>query len=100
MSEKTDSFAFGIMVAEMIANMNCLQSRDFVDKHEKDTLPQALEELATQGGWPEKTAAILGSIATTCTRGTMTRTTPAQVLAQVESAYQTAISSKAEVDGM
>jgi hypothetical protein len=30
----------------------------------------------------------------------MTRTTPAQVLAQVESAYQTTISSKAEVDGM
>ena len=100
MSEKTDSFAFGIMVAEMIANMNCLQSRDLVDKHEVNTLPQALEELATQGGWPAKTAAILGSIATTCTRGTMTRTTPAQVLAQVESAYQTAISSKAEVEGM
>ena len=100
-SEKTDSFAFGIMVVEMLANINCLQARDLVDKHEKDTLPQALEE-AAKGRWPKKTAEILSSIATTCTRGTMTRTTPAQVLAQVESAYESTTSSsvEAEVDEM
>jgi serine/threonine protein kinase len=97
-SEKTDSFAFGIMVVEMIANINCLAARDLVDKHEKDTLPQALEELAAKGRWPKKTAEVLSSVATKCTRGTMTRTTPAQVLAQVESAYENTTSSSAEVD--
>jgi serine/threonine protein kinase len=101
-SEKTDSFAFGIMVVEMLANINCLQARDLVDQHEVNTLPQALEELAAQRKWPKKTAEILSSIATTCTRGTMTRTTPAQVLAQVESAYEstTRSSVEAEVDEM
>ena len=43
----------------MLANINCLQARDLVDKHEKDTLPQALEELAAKGRWPKKTAEIL-----------------------------------------
>jgi serine/threonine protein kinase len=99
-SEKTDSFAFGIVVVEMLANMHSLAARDLVDKHEVNTLPQALEELAAKGRWPKKTAEILSSVATTCTRGTMTRTTPAQVLAQVESAYENATSSSAEVDEM
>jgi hypothetical protein len=90
----------------MIANINCLQARDLVDKHEVNTLPQALEELAAQRKWPKKTAEILSSIATTCTRGTMTRTTPAQVFwskAQVESAYESTTRSgsvEAEVDEM
>jgi hypothetical protein len=90
------------MVVEMIANINCLQARDLVDQHEKDSLPQALEELAAKGRWPKKTAEILSSVATTCTRGTITRTTPAQVLAQVESAYESTASSsvEAEVDEM
>jgi hypothetical protein len=95
-SEKTDSFAFGIMVVEMLANINCLQARDLVDQHEVNTLPQALEELAAQRKWPKKAAEILSSVATTCTRGTMTRTTPAQVLAQVESAYESTASSSVE----
>jgi hypothetical protein len=69
-----------------------------VDQHEVNTLPQALEELAARMGWPKKTAEILSSIATTCTRGTMTRTTPVQVLAQVESAYDSTTSSSAEVE--
>jgi hypothetical protein len=99
-SEKTDSFAFGIMVVEMLANINCLEARDLVDQHEVNTLPQILEDLAAQGGWPEKTAEILSNIATMCTRGTATRTTPARVLAQIESAYESATSSSAEVDEM
>jgi hypothetical protein len=99
-SEKTDSFAFGIMVIEMIASVNCMQARNLVDENEKDTLPQALEELAVQGEWPKKTAEILSSIATACTRGTKTRAIPAMVLAQVESAYRTTDSSSAEPNGM
>jgi hypothetical protein len=99
-SEKTDSFAFGIMVVEMLANINCLQARTLVDENEVNTLPQALEQQAAQGRWPKKTAEILSSIATTCTRGTKTRTTPAQVLAQVESAYQATTSSSTVVDEM
>jgi serine/threonine protein kinase len=92
-SEKTDSFAFGIMVVELIANMNCLRARNLVDEHEKDTLPQALEEQALQGGCPKQVAKMLSNVATVCTRGTKTRTTAAQVLAQIEAVYEESYSS-------
>ena len=87
-SEKTDGYAFGIMVVEMLANIDCLEASILVGDHEVNTLPQALKELADAGGWPATTAAVLSNIATTCTRGPKTRTTPAEVLQQVEGAWE------------
>ena len=87
-SEKTDGYAFGIMVVEMLANTDCLEASALVDEHESNTLPQALKELADAGGWPATTAAVLSNIATTCTRGSKTRTTPAEVLQQVVGAWE------------
>jgi hypothetical protein len=76
------------MVVEMLTNVNCLQARALVDEHEVTTLPQALEELADAGGWPATAAAVLSKVATTCTRGSKMRTTPAGVLPEVESAWE------------
>jgi hypothetical protein len=87
------------MVVEMLANIHCLQARNLVDEHEKDTLPQALKDRSANGGWPKQAAEILSSVATACTRGTKTRTIPAQVLSQVESVYH-AIPSNGEVSEM
>jgi hypothetical protein len=90
------------MVVEMLANINCLQARNLVNEHEKDTLPQALEERAKPGGWPKQTAEVLSNVATMCTRTTKTRATPAQVLAQVEDAHEAAAEGhgSTEVDEM
>jgi hypothetical protein len=67
---------------------DCLEASTLVGDHEVNTLPQALKELADAGGWPATTAAVLSNIATTCTRGPKTRTTPAEVLQQVEGAWE------------
>ena len=87
-SEKTDGYAFGIMVVEMLANIDCLEASTLLDDHESNTLPQALKELADAGGWPAIISDVLSKVATTCTRGTKTRTTPAEVLQQVEGAWE------------
>jgi hypothetical protein len=98
-SEKTDGYAYGIIIVEMLTNMSCLEARNLVDEHERETLLQELQELAAKGGWPKQVAQILSSVATMCTRGTKTRTTPAQVLAQTESAYAASqATTSAEVD--
>ena len=87
-SEKTDGYAFGIMVVEMLASIDCLKASALVDDHEGNTLPEALKELADAGGWPATTAAVLRYIATTCTQKAKTRTMPAEVLQQVEGAWE------------
>jgi serine/threonine protein kinase len=87
-SEKTDAFAFGIIVVELLTNLSCVQARTLADEHEGTTLPKALMELSMQAGWPHQPAKILSNVATTCTRGTKSRTTPAVILVQVESAYK------------
>ena len=99
-SEKTDGYAFGIMVVEMLANIDCLEASALVGDHESNTLPQALKQMADAGGWPATTAAVLSNIATTCTRGTKTRTTPAEVLQQVEGLWElNQLASAAESGG-
>jgi serine/threonine protein kinase len=87
-SEKTDGFAFGIIVVELLVKRHCLQARALVDEHEFNTLPQELVELAMQNGWPKQVAKILSNVATDCTRGSKSRSTPAEVLAQVEEAHK------------
>jgi hypothetical protein len=99
-SEKTDGYAFGIMVVEMLANIDCRQASALVDEHELNTLPQALKELADAGGWPAIISDVLSKVATTCTRGTKTRTTPAEVLQQVEGLWElNQLASAAESGG-
>ena len=92
-SEKTDSFALGIMVVEMLGSIGPVDARAFVSNYEVDTLPAALKDLAEQVGWPAATASILSKVATSCTRGAKTRTTPAQALIQMESAWDRRSSS-------
>ena len=87
-SEKTDGHGFDVIVVDVLANIDCLEASTLVGDHEVNTLPQALKELADAGGWPATTAAVLSNIATTCTQKPKTRTTPAEVLQQVEGAWE------------
>jgi hypothetical protein len=86
-SEKTDAFAFGIIVIEMLVRVNCVQARAFVDEHEGDGLLQVLKERAQQGGWPRDAAVAMSNVAFSCTRRTKARATPAELLGQIESAH-------------
>jgi hypothetical protein len=85
-SEKTDAFAFGILVIEVLTNLSPSKARTLVDDHEITTLPSMLKNYAKQGGWPKQAAQLLSEVATSCTRGTKTRATVADVTAQVETA--------------
>jgi hypothetical protein len=95
-SEKIDGHGFDVKVVEVLANIDCLKASALVDDHEVNTLPEALKELADEGGWPATTAAVLAKTATTCTRGPKTRTTPAEVLQQLEGAWERRGSSGSE----
>jgi serine/threonine protein kinase len=85
-SEKTDAFAFGILVIEVLTNLKPIEARTLVDDHEITTLPGVLNRYAVQGGWPTRAAQLLSEVGTSCTRGTKSRATVAGVMAQVEAA--------------
>jgi hypothetical protein len=61
-SEKTEGYAFGIMVVEMLANIDCRQASALVDEHELNTLPQALKQMADAGGWPAIISDVLSKV--------------------------------------
>jgi hypothetical protein len=94
--------ASGIMIAEVLANINCLQARTLVDeKRGQYASSGARGAGGARGGdtrvvgrrrQPRSSAAPPPH---TCTRGKKGRAIPAQVLAQVESAYQATLSPPA-----
>eukprot|EP00930_Biecheleria_cincta_P099807 TRINITY_DN91420_c0_g1_i1.p1 TRINITY_DN91420_c0_g1~~TRINITY_DN91420_c0_g1_i1.p1 ORF type:complete len:515 (+),score=77.14 TRINITY_DN91420_c0_g1_i1:57-1601(+) len=106
--EKTDAFAFGIILVEMLANFDSLLARSLVNNHEKNcfgisslytvTFQKAIKTLAIEASWPMQTAEILSSIAASCTRGArgkMARAAPANILHQLEEVYKVSAEASA-----
>ena len=101
-SEKTDAFALGIVIFELLISGAIeteypeafpLKARGLVDSEESKTLSDAVLAMATKGGWADGNgllaAKVLTDIAISCTRVTSMRQTPAQVLPKLETAYHT-----------
>jgi hypothetical protein len=102
-SEKTDAFAMGIVIIELLIsgsmNANCpeafpLKARNLVDCEDAADLSASVKGMAARGGWAEGgaivAADVLTAVAISCTRRTTTRKTPTQVLSQLEVASQLA----------
>ena len=101
-SEKTDAFALGIVIFELLISGAIkteypeafpVAARGLVDSEDLDTLSGTVLAMATKGGWAGGNgllaAKVLTDIAVSFTRVTSKRQTPAQVLPQLETAYHT-----------
>jgi hypothetical protein len=89
-SEKTDAFAFGILLIELLSDFHPLDARELADAHtELKARTDKLRDLAKQTYWTETLGArtTVCEIASQCTAGSSTRKTPAQVLPALEDAY-------------
>ena len=101
-SAKTDAFALGIVIFELLISGAIkteypeafpVAARGLVDSEDVDTLSGTVLAMATKGGWAGGNgllaAKVLTDIAISFTRVTSKRQTPAQVLPQLETAYHT-----------
>jgi hypothetical protein len=103
-SEKTDAFALGIVILELLISGAIkaehpdafpLTARELVDSEDVGPLSDTVLAMATKGGWAGGKAGgngllaakVLTDIAISCTRVTKMRQTPAQVLPKLETAY-------------
>jgi hypothetical protein len=112
-SEKTDAFAMGIVIIELLisgaikaehAETFPLQAREKVDSADPEDLSAELQALAARGGWAgskdaQRAAKILADVAVSCTRGTTKRQKPAEVLGQLEAAHRLTSSASASGGG-
>jgi hypothetical protein len=100
-SEKTDAFAMGIVIIELlisgsietkIAEKFPLKARDMVDGKDAADLSAAIQSMAVGSGWADdyatRAAKILIDVAVSCTGRTEKRQTPTMVLRRIESAYE------------
>jgi serine/threonine protein kinase len=100
-SEKTDAFAMGIVIIELLISSSIqtadpeefsFKARDMVDSKDVADLSVAIGAMAAGGCWAGaralRAAKILTSAAVSCTSRTEKRQTPAVVLGQIEEAYE------------
>jgi hypothetical protein len=100
-SAKTDAFAMGIVIIELLISGSMatadpedfpFEARQLVDSKDAADLSAAIEAMAADGGWTDgsalRAAKVLTSVAVSCTRRTEKRQTPAVVLGQMEEAYE------------
>jgi hypothetical protein len=101
-SEKTDAYAMGIVIIELLISgsmtfAECpedypLKARTLVDIEDMADLPSAIEAMAVSGAWADanarRAAKVLIDVAVCCTGKAGKRKTPAGVLDQIEGAYQ------------
>jgi hypothetical protein len=102
-SEKTDAFAFGIVLVELLISAAdapggypatvTLEARSFVDTNGQMMLSSAVQAKALSGDWArsakgKQAAKILGDAAASCIAPTATRRTPVHVLKQLVEAHK------------
>jgi serine/threonine protein kinase len=98
-SEKTDAFAMGIVVIELLIFGSMpnaapedfpFKARDLVNTEDAADLSALLQARAVSSGWAEgnakRAAEILADVAVVCTQKTGKRQTPTEVMSQLESA--------------
>jgi serine/threonine protein kinase len=89
-SAKTDAFAFGILVIELLTNLHPRSARELADSYtDLKARTNRLREIAKECKWvnTEGARTIVCEIAAQCTAGSATRKTPADVLAALEGVY-------------
>jgi hypothetical protein len=83
----TDSYAFGIMLIELLTDLHPVDARALVDEYSqlKDRI-KAIEDAAKGIGWQDTRGArtVAAEVAASCTDGSATRTTAEQGLAKLE----------------
>jgi serine/threonine protein kinase len=94
-SERTDSFALGIVLMEMLADLHPTQARELVDEYPRATVEVYLQDHSGEKSWSDSDAArkagsILSIVAADCTAAQHTRSTPAAVLPKLEKALEVA----------
>jgi hypothetical protein len=107
-SEKTDAFAMGIIIIELLISGAIetkhpetfpLEAREMVNSEDPEDLSAKVQALSAMGGWTgsdaQRAAKILADVAVSCTRGTTKRQNPAQVLGQLKAAHRPITSSAA-----
>ena len=82
-----------------------LEAREQVDTYsgDLDGLSASVQALSAKGGWTgsdaQRAAKILADVAVACTRGTVKRQNPAQVLSQLEAAHLLASGGSTSTSG-
>ena len=108
MSEKTDAFAFGVILVELLISGAAkgaslpsrtdknvaLEARTLVDTEGEMSLSQVVEAKALTTGWEKdsakEVARVLCDVAASCIANTGRRQIPAQVLPLIEQAWSEA----------
>jgi serine/threonine protein kinase len=89
-SAKTDAYAFGILVIELLTDLRPQDAREVADSYtDLKARTNRLRECAKENGWVGTKGArtTMSEIAAHCTSGSATRRTPMVVLAALEGAY-------------
>jgi hypothetical protein len=83
----TDSFAFGVMLIELLTDLHPIGARALVDEYSqlKDRI-KAIEAAAKRIGWQDTRGArtVAAEVAASCTDGSATRITAEQALVKLE----------------
>jgi hypothetical protein len=83
----TDSFAFGIMLIELLTDLHPISARALVDEYsQRQDRIKAIEDAAKEIGWKNTQGArtVAAEVAASCTDGSATRTSAEQGLAKLE----------------
>ena len=104
-SEKTDAYSMGVLIIELLiseyfvatdpgvmAHTFCLEARELIDDEVEDTIAEAIEAKSAgfaQCSWASsaearQAAKALAAVAVKCTRGVTGRSTPEEVLPELE----------------
>ena len=94
-SEKTDAFAMGIVLVELLTDMDSFDARGLADAEGGENVAAATYECAKTmhigaADGAMEAAKILGEVAAACIAAAKQRKTPAQLLPRVERAYEIA----------
>jgi hypothetical protein len=83
----TDSFAFGVMLIELLTDLHPIAARALVEEYSqlKDRI-KAIEDAAKRIGWQDTRGArkVAAEVAASCTDGSATRITAEQALVKLE----------------
>ena len=92
-SEKTDSFAFGVIILELLTNLHPKNARNVLDMHGTEGIADFLLASTDKLGWPKPVARIITDVCSACIAASVRRKTPAEVVDELGRAYKLATNS-------
>jgi hypothetical protein len=76
---KTDAFAFGIVLIELLTELDPIKARNMVDFEGEMSIASALYTNAKERKWPKAVAKSLSDLAAACVSSTKMRKIPAEI---------------------